>query len=174
MIDPDELLAHARALIGQGRTEPTDADVRRGISASYYATYHALTYRIVQALIENAPADVRAVVRRSWTHTGMTKLARGVTMTGQNPRKDFGRFGPLPDVASNDHQMREALRLFTNLQGQRDRADYDHLAVFDKATLQDAVNEADEFRLALHNADVGALQAFATMVVIDQGARTRT
>ena len=43
MIDPDGLLAHAEQLGNTGEGLPTDAALRRGISAAYYAVFHDLT-----------------------------------------------------------------------------------------------------------------------------------
>jgi len=51
MIQPDGLLDHARALAGSGPGRPPDADLRRGVSAAYYAVFHDLTDRAARHLI---------------------------------------------------------------------------------------------------------------------------
>ena len=55
MIQPDGLLDHARALAESGPGRPPDADLRRGVSAAYYAVFHDLTDRAARHLIGIGP-----------------------------------------------------------------------------------------------------------------------
>ena len=51
MIDPDGLLDHAEKLANAERGRPPDVDLRRGISAAYYAVYHELTGQAASHLV---------------------------------------------------------------------------------------------------------------------------
>ena len=51
MIDPDGLLDHAEKLANAERGRPTDVDLRRRISAAYYAVYHELTGQAASHLV---------------------------------------------------------------------------------------------------------------------------
>lgn len=59
MISPDGLLDHARRLAGEGKGRPPDADLRRGVSAAYYAVFHDLTDRAARHIIGSAESEVR-------------------------------------------------------------------------------------------------------------------
>jgi hypothetical protein len=67
MIRPDGLLDHAAQLADAGSGRPRDADIRRGISAAYYAVFHDLTGRAARHLIGSFPQETQNEIRRTWS-----------------------------------------------------------------------------------------------------------
>ncbi len=174
MIQPDGLLDHARALAGSGPGRPPDADLRRGVSAAYYAVFHDLTDRAARHLIGSAPESARNQIRRSWSHGELSAVAaiivdRAATLAA-NPaaplKKEARTGGPLVDLAATDADLVEALRLFAELQAARHRADYDHDARFDKLTLLTACRDAATARTLLTSASTASREALFTLLTV--------
>ncbi len=82
------------------------------------------------------------------------------------PNKDELRWGPLVDLAARDQGVAESAESFLQLQEQRQEADYDHLARFDKGTLLGAWQTAEETRARLSGADPAALQALLALLAV--------
>ena len=174
MINPDGLLEHARRLAGQGRGRPPEADLRRGISAAYYAVFHDLTDRAARHLIGSAPASARDALRRTWSHGELAAAAeiaveRAKTTTA-NPRApatgEIAKAGPLADLAANDTDLVNALRLFSELQEKRHQADYEHNARYEKLTLLDTCRDAASARALLGSASSTSREALFTLLTV--------
>lgn len=174
MIDPDALLAHALRLAGSGRGRPPDVDLRRGVSAAYYSVFHDITRQAAQHLIGSADAKAQNAIRRTWTHGELAAASALVVdrakVLFQNPQaaaaKPLLAYGPLPDLAAGDGFLVAGLRRFGELQVLRHQADYDHEALFDKASLLTACQRAQLARNALNEAAAGARQAFFTILTV--------
>lgn len=157
MINPDGVLDHAGRLAGAGPGRPPDADLRRGVSAAYYAVFHDVTDRAARHLIGSSPDTERNKIRRSWSHgeiasvaTIVVDRARVIAVNPSTPlSKDLREWGPLVDIAARDTELVMALRLFGELQESRHRADYDHDAKFEKLTLLTACQDARRARALL-------------------------
>lgn len=140
MIRPDGLLRHAEQLLVAGPGRPRDANLRRGISAAYYAVFHDLTDRATSHLIGSCPQEIKNEIRRSWSHGEISQLAEQVLdrakMLESAPAAPVPRhlenLGPLLDVVAADTELVGSLRLFNDLQEQRHLADYDHGVTFTK------------------------------------------
>lgn len=174
MIQPEALLDHARALAGSGPGRPPDVDLRRGVSAAYYAVFHDLTDRAARHLIGSSPDAVRNRIRRAWSHGELSAVAgivigRAPTLAA-NPTAPLSKAdragGPLVDLAAADADLVEALRLFGELQGRRHRADYDHEAHFDKITLLTACQDAARARALLTSASAASREALFTLLTV--------
>lgn len=174
MIQPDALLDHARALAGSGPGRPPDADLRRGVSAAYYAVFHDLTDRAARHLIGSAPDAARNQIRRSWSHGELSAVAEMVVdrapTLAANPAaplsKEARTGGPLVDLAAVDADLVEALHLFGELQGRRHRADYDHDAHVDKVRLLTACQDATRARALLASASSVSREALFTLLTL--------
>ena len=174
MINPDGMLEHARRLAGSGRGRPADADLRRGISAAYYALFHDLTDRAARHLIGSSGDEARNRLRRSRTHGEIATLAHLVNDRAKSVAhkpavpapKDLDEWGPLGDIAASDPEIVAALRLFPELQEQRHRADYDHDARFDKATLLSACQDAQRARQRLDGVTSSGREALFTLLAV--------
>lgn len=173
-IDPDGLLRHARALVPTQRGRPSDADLRRGVSAAYYAVFHSVTELVASHLIGSASADDRARLRRTWGHSEIDSacfliVQRSKTVAAKPsapPTKDQAAWGPLVDLAARDNEIAEASKLFRELQQHRHAADYDHLATFDKARLLSAVRDAQDARDHLRTATAVGREALTGMLIV--------
>lgn len=122
MINPDGLLTHARRLAGQGRGRPPEADLRRGVSAAYYAVFHDLTDRAARHLIGSSPDSARNRLRRSWSHGEFAAAAelvvgraKALAVNASTPLTlEMAKGGPLVDIAAGDADLAIALRLFSD------------------------------------------------------------
>lgn len=74
--------------------------------------------------------------------------------------------GPLVDMAAKDVALVEALRLFSELQGRRHLADYDHDASFDKLTLLSALRYATRSRELLAAPSAASREALFTLITV--------
>ncbi|WP_423919136.1 hypothetical protein [Candidatus Poriferisodalis sp.] len=78
MIDPTELVAVARNMLGAPGSDTSEAAVRRSMSTSYYALFWALNAEVA------APFQSRV-------HAAAHRLAEhGVAVDGVTPEYDFG------------------------------------------------------------------------------------
>ena len=107
MIDPDGLLRHAEQLAGTGGGRPTDADLRRGVSAAYYAVFHDLTEHVASHLIGSCPLEIQNEMRRSWLHNELARLSDReptrftlLRLQSSNPARNDGREGETIWMAS--------------------------------------------------------------------------
>lgn len=174
MIDPTELLKHAKELVPTGRGRPPNAALRRGISAAYYAIFHYLTEYAARHLIGSCPQEIQNEIRRSWSHGEISQLATTVmeraTTLQHAPAAgvpaNLEKLGPLLDVAAKDGALVDSLRLFNDLQEQRHSADYDHGAKFAKGDLVQACASACLARKRLRNAAPAAREAFFTLLTL--------
>lgn len=174
MIDPDRVLEHARRLAGSGPGRPPEVDLRRGVSAAYYAVFHDLTDRAARHLIGSAPDSTRNKIRRAWSHGEVVKLAGMVVDRAKalnaNPVAPLTREaelgGPLVDVAASDPMLVEALSRVVELQDHRHRADYDHDAGFDKIALLAACGDAERARASLDAASPASREALFALLTL--------
>ena len=56
----ENLLVHAEALVTMDRTKPRQANLRRAVSAAYYALFHLLIH---EAVLRNVGRDSSSVAR---------------------------------------------------------------------------------------------------------------
>ena len=137
---PDKLVAHARHLLGRNRTKPQQVDLRRAVSAAYYAVFHALTQQAAaRAVGSTAAVAFATAVARSFEHSGMRSAADD--MAKQNPS---AKTRPLLDGVALSSDIRTICQRFSNLQVLRHRADYDLSSTFNKADAVQAVDDADD------------------------------
>ena len=174
MIDPDGLLRHAEQLADTGRGRPTDADLRRGISAAYYAIFHDLTSYAANHLVGSSPLEIRNEIRRSWSHGEISQLAEYIVDRAEVlqhapdaalPRQ-LEALGPLLDVVANDAALVECLRLFNGMQERRYAADYDHGKTFVRLHLVQACRNARIARRRLGDGSNAAREALFTLLTV--------
>jgi hypothetical protein len=132
-IAPQALLDHALQLAthqsGAGR--PRAIWLRRAVSAAYYASFHALSLAIVRQLAPNSTPDDQYRLCRSLDHARVADVCawvRGQPGTGKQQ---------VQSIVTNlqgSSDIKQLALIISTLQEQRHRADYDHLASFDKAS----------------------------------------
>ena len=174
MIDPDGLLRHAEQLGDTGRGRPTDAALRRGISAAYYAVFHDLTRHAATHLVGSCSPEIQNEIRRSWSHGEISQLAEYVVdralVLSHSPNAALAgrveKLGPLLDVAAKDAALVDSLRLFNDMQELRHAADYDHSKRFSKLHLVEACENARLARRRLSDASSAAREALFTLLTV--------
>jgi hypothetical protein len=104
--DPDELLAQADALAG--KPSPTQTDLRRAISAAYYALFHfTLTAAADMVLSSGARSSAAySLIYRSVDHSRWKNLAKQITGSPIAPAGGFGKIENFPTVAANLYEQR--------------------------------------------------------------------
>ena len=123
-MDPYELIRHANRLIKAQRGAPKQIDLRRAISATYYALFHCLLRAAADNLIGSTgkarKSAAYSLVYRAYEHGSMLQLCQHASK-GKLPPK-------VSAVLSSDSVSKEIQYVadaFTDLQGLRHKADYD-------------------------------------------------
>lgn len=149
-------LAVAKRLSSTKR--PTQSDIRRSISSSYYAVFHALARACANSLVGRVPSSRS---NKAWVEV-YRGLSHGVCLKACQQASKVNFPQCIKDFAD----------AFGQLQEQRHRADYDPNKKFAKA---DAETWCEIARLSiqqLNSASPLDQRAFATWVLISsQGAR---
>jgi len=113
----DDLLAQARHLALPDKRRPKQANLRRAVSAAYYALFHLLTSECAHQLVPVNPAGLSAQVRRAFDHATMRQVCRVIVDVNSTLCTSFHL------KASTD--LREVADAFSSLQDARHSADYD-------------------------------------------------
>ncbi len=125
----DEWLSQALELVG--KPAPTQADLRRGVSAAHYAVFHLL---IDEAVAHWDLDDSRDRLSRMFEHSVMRRVCKKV--------KERNLF-PFPnDEATIVKQLREVAEIVVLLQDERPIADYDNSRKWTAVEASDTVGDA--------------------------------
>ena len=149
----DDLLAQARRLArGYGGAPATEADLRRAISACYYAAFHALTFWAAVTLLGEGTGDNRrrSLLRRAATHAGARSALLSL-LGGTLPKVYEGTV----DAVVTQYSV--LATRFTALQDARHLADYDFAAAVTEEHADGPLQDAREFLAIL------ASEAFRTL-----------
>ena len=151
----EQLIAIARLLAsapehGERRGRPQQAQLRKAISAAYYAMFHALARNNADTLIGASPRFRRLT---AWTQT-YRALDHGFA------RRQINR--GLTGFASEIQDFGDA---FVALQEERHRADYDPIAQFTRFETVQLIDRAANAITAFTNADPTQRKAFAAHVL---------
>lgn len=190
-ISPQRLIHQAKALagFGAGRGRPSPTDHRRGVSAAYYALFHALIAEAVEQVLPAgiASEDDRRHVARWINHADIKQASQWVVVcaatnpTNSPPGQSGAKHGvwqlfSAPTAGGQRTSavppaVRRIAQAFVDLQDARHEADYDHLAQFPKATAQRHVNAADAaIGLLEHRRGDVYLQRYLAVIVF-RGSR---
>lgn len=158
--DPDELLQQADALAG--KPAATQADVRRAISAAYYAIFHFCMTAAADMVLGTTGRSTSSYsfVYRSVDHKTLRGLCAQLSQTKpQNVAiTPSNGFGAIADFA----------RVIVSLQGQRHLADYDASRNFTDAEAKVAISEARQAIAWFKSCDDEQQRAFLTMLLFRQ------
>jgi len=157
-IDPRELIALARELLGDDRPV-TNSHFRRAVSTAYYVLFHLILGTAAKRFIgSDRRLGAYAVFYRGFKHGDMrqacVELAKPILSPGL--QRQLGR------IRMSD-ATREFAKSFSSIQEQRHAADYDPDRLFvrsDVRSLVEATERTMEFFLAIElveQADVLAL-----------------
>jgi uncharacterized protein (UPF0332 family) len=147
----DGFLRTARRLVPQGQ-KPDQGRLRRSVSSSYYAMFHALARMCADSLVgaQEAKRSNKAWVEvyRGLGHSDSLKMCQ------RAHEKNFPQ--PIKDFAD----------AFKQLQAERHRADYDPTARFKKDDAVKYVNMAETAMAAIRDVTMLDKKAFAAWVLI--------
>ncbi|MYI70253.1 MAG: hypothetical protein F4103_16460 [Boseongicola sp. SB0673_bin_14] len=135
-----ELLKQARFLARKERKKPTQASLRRSVSASYYAIFHFLVDEATRLMLAgNVRAPLRDSLARAFHHSAMKQAAVAFAKGSIPLRLASGLNGqqvqqPLIDVASAFVQLQEA----------RHEADYNRGLRFTRRETLDLADLAEQ------------------------------
>ena len=155
-MDPQELIGQARRLAGNGGagvSTPSQADLRRAISAAYYAMFHTLCRICADEL---AGADAASADRESWL-LAYRALEHGYT---KNRFENYGgmrRFRP---------EVREFGKVFREMQVERQTADYNPDSSFVADEVSQLVEDIARRIDALTSAPRADLRALALYLLL--------
>ena len=142
----------ARGAIGDGRGRPRQAELRRAISAAYYAMFHALA-RCGADLLVGTTRTSRS--QPAW-HQVYRALEHGHARNQCNSRTIVSRF---PQSVQNFAE------LFTEMQRLRQSANYDPASSFSRAYVINLVSETTRAVTRFDSADARDRRAFAVFVL---------
>ena len=134
-----DLLSQARFLAGKEPRRPSQASLRRSVSASYYALFHLLVDEAVKRMISvGGRDDLRNCLRRAFDHGHMKRVAQQSAQGTVSPKLGPGLNGqPLqPEI------IRVATAFF-DLQQLRHEADYDLSRRFTRQEVLSLVADAE-------------------------------
>jgi hypothetical protein len=114
----EELLDHSSRLL---KSPSTDADLRRAVSASYYAVFHLLSAAVASQVSPPSPQDMSGRIQRLLKHREM-KIAMESFRTRDSCTALSANLG-VPCAFSPD--LGEIAKAFGELQDARHLADYD-------------------------------------------------
>ena len=122
ILNPDHLFEQASKLISAQAGRPRQADIRRAISAAYYAIFHAtITASVDQFVgVTNRDRSRYGLVYRSVSHAWLRDLCREVQKPTLSNR--FRPYAPATGFGSNITAFAAAV---VELQEKRHSADYD-------------------------------------------------
>jgi len=118
----EELLERAQFLASDEHTT-SQANIRRAISASYYAVFHLLSAAVAEQVSPDLPAGLRECTQRALSHSQMFNVAKAFSQQGQITVKNLPKGFVLPNPISAE--LASVASDFQELQEARHAADYD-------------------------------------------------
>lgn len=148
---PSDLIDHANRLARSATKKPRQADLRRAVSASYYALFHAVATACADTLIGTTLAHRNSETWRRVFRSLDHNHAKAQCTTRRTSLVPAG-LEPVADA-------------FVTLQDQRHIADYDPHAQFLLRDVQAHISQADNAIHLLSAANVGDRRTFAAWVL---------
>jgi hypothetical protein len=132
----DDLAQQARMLATVDAGRPKQANLRRAVSAAYYALFHFLVDAAVRRLVRRADGEPhRDLLARAFQHSEMKQVARAIT--GRQLPQWW--FAPPPT-----DELVTVARAFHDLQEARHGADHDRQRSFTRAEALAVIDRATE------------------------------
>jgi len=131
----DDLLHQAYHLAAVDPAKPKQANLRRAISAAYYALFHRLIWDCAHRMSPKAPPHLSLRMTRAFVHVEMKQVCRSIV--AGNPSEAVQELQP--DGFSN--QLRNVARIFVVMQEARHQADYDLAKIYSRTETVKLLNE---------------------------------
>jgi hypothetical protein len=154
ILNPEHLLDQADKLIsGEGAGAPRQADLRRAISAAYYAAFHFTLMTLADLFVgkTNRSTSRYALIYRSVDHARLRKLCDDMR----------------PTPAGLGPHLRTFASGVIQLQQKRHWADYDTLFRANRSDAKLTVSDARAALVEFENADVACREAFLTLLLVE-------
>ena len=136
----DDLLRQARHLAVREPRRPSQASLRRAVSASYYALFHLLVDNATRLMLSGGDrAALRHRLARAFGHAAMRQVAQQFSDDNVSPKLSPGLSGQ----ALQPELVRVASAL-VQLQEARHKADYDTARRFTRREVLDLVSQAEQ------------------------------
>lgn len=120
-MNPRLLLEHAERLVDTGSGRPRQADLRRAVSAAYYALFHLLTQDGAKRV--GTSSALQLLLTRAYNHGEMKEVSKVIAAGKLAQGKLADRLKLLVTAIPTDLQL--VARAFIDLHTDRERADYD-------------------------------------------------
>lgn len=158
----DDLLSQAAHLAILDLGKPKQANLRRAVSAAYYALFHLLVDEGAASVGSRLTVAGKAKIRRAFAHADMkivcSKYAKAATPASIHPQISPLLTSPLnPD-------LRNVAETFVELQEARHLADYDLTSTFSRMDVLAFINAAN---LAFNDWKTARLTMNAKVFLID-------
>ena len=135
-----DLLEQARHLATKEQRRPSQASLRRAISAAYYALFHRLVDEATRMMISRGNRDsLRQCLSRAFHHSDMKDVCKSFA-SNQAPKKFSSAF----DGLSLQPQLVSIARAFVDLQEARHQADYNAYRIVKRQEALHHVQLADK------------------------------
>ena len=136
-----DLLVQARQLAEVDPKRPKQVNLRRAVSAAYYALFHQLSYDATRQIVgtgsERRP--VRLTLRRAFAHTTAVEVAKEFAQK-RAPKKMV----PALDGVVVLQELADVCAAFVELYGARHDADYDLSRDFTRSEALDLIELVEE------------------------------
>lgn len=163
ILNPEHLLAQAELLIqAPPAGPPRQVDIRRAISAAYYAVFHATISRaadqFVGVTLRNSVEY--GLVSRSIDHAAIRRLCEDLQKASLP-----GKYGAYLPAGGLDAGIMAFAEIFPDLQQQRHAADYDPLLRFVTADARGVIGTARSAIARLDAAPAAHRKAFLFLLL---------
>ena len=136
---PKDLLVQARFLASKEPRKPSQASLRRGVSAAYYALFHLMVDEAATRMVSTGGrVPLRNCLKRAFEHGNMKKVAQPFTQENVSPKLGPG----LNDEPLQPEIVRVATA-FSDLQQLRHEADYDMTRRFTRQEVLALIGDAE-------------------------------
>lgn len=150
-IRPDWLIRQAEELAGRfaGGGQPRNANLRRAVSAAYYALFHHMVSVSTLALLPSDTQEAdRLQLTRNYEHRSLLSVCERVSGTSSLPRLTGFAIAQLRQNVT----LVDVAGTFKDLQQARHEADYDHLASFSRPGVLTLIDGAKDAILEVEHA----------------------
>ena len=160
-MNPDDLLAIAERLasggIGPERGRPRQAELRRAVSAAYYALFHTLASDCADLLVGGRSSTrTKQAWRQMYRALDHGKVKR--QCAERRPKRVLARF---------PQEIQDFADQFVRMQRERHLADYDPFEHFSRSTVFQFIEETKLAVAEFEQADRDDRRAFAVFVLFD-------
>lgn len=145
-----------------GPGQPRNSNLRRAVSAAYYALFHAMGWAIANQLLPAGSLTEQAGLTRSVDHGALRNVC-GWIAKGETPPQHVA---DLVYAVRADTVMVDVAEAFLELREKRHAADYDHLADFSKEAVLNLVDSARGAVTALERAQAAESATLARFLVL--------